>query len=265
MYYKPWILFWVCAVLAHAYMDRTLWLRWKSWQRGQDQRDRAGGKPGAVRIFLMEVLFQRQLLSLSFFRWAAHMLIFWGFLCLAGLSMFLFILSLAQLAGIDAGLRDYFTRGSGHTLVKVWGDGFGLLLLMGLLAASFRRIIRRPPQLLNDQADLLLLVYLLWLTLSGFLLEGLRLTTVSAEVARYSFVANLFIPHRTTGPDEAGPWLTAAWTMHAFSGIGLLLYLPKSKLMHSLVGPVIIGLNAATESGRKDIYWPRVRDHRPTE
>ncbi len=263
-YYKPWVLFWVCAVLAHAYMDRSLWLKWSSWKRGQPQSSGRNWTFGSVRIWLMEVLLQRQLLGLSFTRWMIHLLIFWGFLCLAALSLFLFFLSIAGSIGIAGGLREFFLRGSGHALAKVWGDFFGLCLLLGLTAAGIRRLIMRPHQLLNDQGDGTLLVFLLWLVISGFLLEALRLGQAHHDMARYSFVAYSLAPLLAIDSMDAGQWLTAAWVIHSLSGIGLLLYLPQSKLMHSLLAPVVIALNASEEQGRKDIYWPGIKGHRPT-
>lgn len=262
-YYKPWFLFWVCAILAHGYMDYSIWRLIKSWKRGQKQPSQGGWTFQTVRIWLMEVLIQRQLLALSFSRWAIHMLIFWGFICLGALSLFLFLLSLAEMSGIDGSLRAFFLYGSGHAAVKVWGDLFGIFLLAGLLSAGVRRLVRRPRQLVNDQDDMVLLAYLIWLTIGGFVLEGLRLSQIHPDVARYSLVGRFFaLPWAISAPD-IGLWLTAAWTIHAFSGIGLLLYIPKSKLIHSLLGPVVIALNAAEEQGRKDLYWPRIKSHRP--
>ncbi len=263
-YYKPWLIFWIAAILAHGYMDYSIWRRIRSWDRGQQQQSSNRWTFRAVRIWLMEVLIQRQLLALSLYRWVAHMLIFWGFICLGALSLFLFLISLAGTLGIDNGLRVYFAQGSGYIFVKVWGDSFGLCLLVGLLAAFFRRTVLRSRQLVNDQADSALLAYLFWLTLSGFFLEGLRLGHAPSEVARYAFMGRLFaIPW--INMQDAGLLLTATWIIHAFSGIGLLAYLPKSKLMHSIFGPVVIALNATEEQERKDIYWPRIKDRRPTE
>jgi nitrate reductase gamma subunit len=261
-YYKPWVLFWGAAVLAHGYMDYSIWRLIKSCNRGQ-QQSRGGWTFKAVRIWLMEVLIQRQLLALSFSRWVAHMLIFWGFICLGALSVFLFLLSLAEAAGIDSGLGAYFAHGSGHFVLKVWGDGFGLCLLTGLLAASVRRLFWRPRQLVNDQSDLVLLLYLIWLTLSGFLLEGLRLSHLPAAISRYSFVGRFFVLPWAINTQDIGLWLTALWSIHSVSALGLLLYLPHSKLMHSLLGPVVIALNASEEQERKDIYWPRIKSHGP--
>src|SRR5512139_176700 len=137
-------------------MDYSFWRRMKSWGRGRQKQNAGRWTLQTIRIWLMEVLLQRQLLILSFSRWVVHMLIFWGFICLGALSLFLFLLSLAEISGIDGGLRTYLLHGSGHALVKVWGDAFGIFLLAGLLSAGARRLVRRPRQLVNDQSDLVL-------------------------------------------------------------------------------------------------------------
>ncbi len=263
VYYKPWTLFWIAAILAYGYMDYAIWRLVKYSNRGQREPSRSNWTFQTVRIWLMEVLIQRQLLALSFSRWIIHMLIFWGFIALGGLSFFLFLLLLAEMTGIDGGLRAYFLHGSGHAWVKVWGDFFGLCLLLGLLAASFRRVANKSRQLLNDQSDFILLAYLIWLALSGFFLEGLRLSQVPASISHYSFVGRFFALLWTVSSPDISLWLTVLWIVHAFSGLGLLLYLPKSKLVHSFFGPVVIALNASEEKERKDIYWPKVKDHRP--
>jgi nitrate reductase gamma subunit len=262
-YYKPWVLFWVCAVLAHGYMDYSFWRRLKSWRRGQQQPNAGRWTLQTVRIWMMEVLIQRQLLTLSVSRWVIHMLIFWGFLGLSALSLFLFVTQIAAAMGIDGGARAFFLHGSGHAAVKVWGDAFGIFLLAGLLSAGLRRLFLRPRQLINDQDDVVLLGYLIWLTLSGFVLEGLRLSQIHPDVARYSFVGRFLVLPWTINAPDIGLWLTAVWTIHVFSALGLLLYLPNSKLMHSLLGPVVIALNASEEQERKDIYWPNIKGHRP--
>jgi hypothetical protein len=87
------------------------------------------------------------------------------------------------------------------------------------------------------------------LTLSGFLLEGLRLAI--APPAPYSAEPLL-------------PWLTALWTVHGLSGVALIVILPHSKLMHSLLAPLVIALNARNEHARKDLYCPDTGQGKPT-
>lgn len=260
-YYKPWLFFWLIAIAAHGYMDYRFYSKWRGWSQGIKQPVRYKGRRwGILRIWLSEVLLQRQLFGLSPFRWFVHILIFWGFIGLAFLSIAAFLLRPLDYAGVA--WAGYFLRGKGYAFIKLWGDGFGLALLIGLALAAVRRFIVRPSQLNNSQMDGWLLVFLFWLTLSGFILEGLRLPLVPHEMARYSFVGLLFSPGDAVPLSRLRTLLAAAWSVHALSALALLVYLPHSKLMHSILAPVVIALNAAEESEREDLYWPDIRKYR---
>jgi nitrate reductase gamma subunit len=264
-YPKPWFLFWATVILAHGYMDYALYRKWKNWNQGIPQPAASRGKWGrALKIWAAEVFLQRQLFGLSSFRWLIHLLIFFGFIALAFLSLSTFFLKLSNYLGTGSGLAHYFLQGNGYILIKVWGDSFGLALLLGLAIAGMRRFVFRPVQQVNDQADVFLIFFLLWLTLSGFMLEGLRLALVPGELARYSFVGRFFIPPGTHTLEEMKPWLTLLWIMHSFTGIGILVYLPHSKLLHSILSPLVIAMNAIEEHEREDLYWPDIAKHRAT-
>jgi nitrate reductase gamma subunit len=264
-YAKPWAIFWAVAVIAHGYMDYSFLRIWKRWSRGTKAGTAPQRNPRAsLKIWIAEVLFQRQLFILSPVRWGVHMLIFWGFLSLALLSLTTCIAAALGIADIYGAARHFFSSDGGYIFAKVWGDTFGLFLLVGLAAASFRRFLLKPSQQFTEQADALLLLFLLWLTLSGFVLEGLRLSLVPHQIARYSFIGSLFIPPGSYTIVQLQPWLTACWCIHAFSGLALLAYLPHSKLIHSISAPLVIALNASAEFARKDIYWPDISKHRAT-
>lgn len=264
-YPKPWLLFWIAALIAHGYMDVTFYRKWQKWSQGTALIPTArNGKLHIVKIWFAEIFCQRQLFGLSYFRWFVHILIFWGFIGLAFLSITTVTLRPLEYFGIDGGWARFFFYGSGHAFIKIWGDSFGLALLIGLLAAILRRLLMRPAQLVNNQIDVILVVFLLWLTISGFFLEGLHLSPAPAELVRYSFVGRFFIPPGSYTPAQLKPWLTALWTLHALSSVSLLAYLPHSKLMHSLLAPLVIAMNAEEERDRKDIYWPDIKKHRAT-
>jgi nitrate reductase gamma subunit len=265
-YPKPWLLFWAAVLLAHGYMDYTLYRKWNSWNRGIKQSAAIRGRWGrALKIWAAEVFLQRQLFGLSSFRWLIHLLIFFGFLALAFLSLSTFFLKLSHYLGVDSSVTRYFLHGNGSIFIKVWGDGFGLALLLGLVIAGVRRFLFRTAQQINEQADVFLLFFLFWLTLSGFMLEGLRLALVPAELARYSFIGRFFIPPGTFSPEELKPWLTLLWVLHSFTGVGILVYLPHSKLLHSILSPLVIAMNALEEQEREDLYWPEIAKHRATK
>lgn len=258
-YAKQWVLFWAAAVFAHVYMDYALYLNWRNWRRALKEAPVPGGtKLEIVRICLFEILLQRQLFGVSVFRWLVHVLIFWGFLGLSFLSLSTFIIRSLGSFGWDGGLRQFLYHREGYVFLKLWGDFFGVSLLTGLFIAGVRRFVFRPKQLVSGEWDGTLLLLLLWLALSGFVLEGLRLALVPPEIARYSFFGGLFIPAGSHTLDELGPWLRGIWTVHALSGVGLMVYLPHSKLMHSVLAPLVIALNAVQERERQDIYWPEI-------
>lgn len=264
-YPKPWVIFWPAAVLALGYLIYSFFRIRKRWSRGTKTSNRSQiNLLSTLKIWTAEVIFQRQLFILSPARWGIHMLIFWGFLSLTLLSLIGCIAAVLGLVDANGTASHFFSSDRWHIFMKVWGNTSGLLLLIGLVAASVRRFILKPSQQATEQADTLLLLFLLWLTLSGFALEGLRLSLVPAEVARYSFIGSLFIPPGSHTIVQLRPWLTAGWCLHALSGLALLVYLPHSKLLHSVSAPLVIALNASAEFSRKDIYWPSLSKHRAT-
>jgi hypothetical protein len=105
-------------------------------------------------------------------------------------------------------------------------------------------------------------MYLLFMTLSGFMLEGLRMSSSLSGTDHYAFIGRLFMPSRFGIDTLSGTWLTWTWIVHAFSGAAILVYLPHSKLLHSLLAPLVIAMNASEEQGREDMYWPKTKQYR---
>jgi len=248
-YSKPWAALWVATVLAFGYLAAAFAVRLRGWARGASLPPAARAAPGRVaRIWLAEVLAQRQLLQLSGLRWCAHFCIFWGFTALTLLSAAHVGLLLLEHLTWDGGLADWFLRGAGRGVVKVWGNGFGFVLLAGLLLALSRRFVRRAtPTEESKESDLASVVLLLALTLSGFLLEGLRHALLSAA------------PETT---EILGRWLSILWLLHGLGGVALVVRFARSPLLHALSAPLVIALNARSEHARRDLSWPDLRKHR---
>ena len=266
IYPKPWVLFWLFVICGHLYLDYSLYLRWKGWSRGETTGFSIRRlKAPVLKIWLCEVFVQRQLFSLSVIRWLIHQSIFWGFICLTLLSLSKFILLLLSMISLDAGLHTCFSIGPGYPFIKVWGDFFGLILLAGCVGALSRRFVFRPVQTAHDQTDTFLSAYLLLMTLSGFMLEGLRIASSPSDPDLYAFIGRLFMPSWFGIASDTGILLAWLWIVHAFSGAAILIYLPHSKLLHSLLAPLVIALNASEEQERKDMYWPKTKQYRPTK
>ena len=241
VYPKPWLLFWASGALALGYLVAVLALRWRLWARGMSLPAPPPHPRGKVaRIWFFEVFAQPQLLRLSRLRWAAHIGIFWGFLALVLLSTLHVGLQLLEYLALDAGAAAWLLRGEGRVALKAWGNLFGLVLLAGLLLGLLRRVVpRAAPADESRESDAPLLLFLLYLTLSGFLLEALRIAADADPAAATAL----------------RPWLTALWTIHGLSGVALVAWVPHGKLMHSVLAPLVIALNARNEHARKDLAW----------
>ena len=250
-YPKPWLLLQIAEVLALGYVGVVLAIRVRGWARGSRLNPAPPFVTGSVaKIWFLEVFAQPQIKRLSRSRWVAHLCIFWGFLSLSALSLFLAGLRLIESRAPGGGIAPWLLRGDGNVIVKIWGNGFGLVLLAGLLLALVRRFgPRSAPDEDSKEADTPLLVLLLWLTLSGFLLEWLRIALASPA------------PHAAV---PLLPWLTALWTVHGLSGVALIVFLPHSTLMHAILAPLVIALNARNEHARKDLSCPGPGKNQPT-
>jgi nitrate reductase gamma subunit len=248
-YPKPWAVFWFVAVLALVYVIAALAIKWRRWARGAKLPPAPRPAPGRVAgIWLAEVLAQRQLLQLSRLRWAAHFAVVWGFAGLSFLSALHVALPALAAISLDGGLAAWLLHGQGRAVAKAWGNFWGLVLLTGLTLALVRRLVRRgAPADEAKEADLPLVLCLFALTLSGFLLEGLRHALAAAAPAEAAAVR---------------PWLTALWTAHGLGGVALVAWLPRSTLMHALLAPLVIALNARNEHPRRDLYWPPTAQRR---
>ena len=261
---KPWLFFSAIMTVSLAYLVYALVRKRRGWMRGiPDEPAQGHDRRRTIVIWVSEVLLQRQLYGLSRIRWFVHLLIFYGFVGLILLyPIEIVLLASGLLAVTNTGAR-FYRDPIGYMIMKAWGDFFGLMLLAGLVLAGSRRLLVRQEQQKNDQADLILLAFLVLITATGFFLEGLRLAVLPGDVAKYSFVGQAFVPSGISLSQIQAVY-TVSWAIHAILVASLIAYLPHSKLMHSLLAPIVIGLNATSEQARTDLYWPDVNKYKPT-
>jgi nitrate reductase gamma subunit len=126
----------------------------------------------------------------------------------------------------------------------------GLLVVVGAVMAVVRRYVVKDDQLITGTQDTLAVILLGAIFLLGFVVEGMRIlaTDLRPGLAVFSFVG--YTISLTLGwlPVDWGavyPWL---WYFHAGLVALFVAYLPFSKFLHVLVGPVVAALNAALET-----------------
>jgi len=214
--------------------------RYRAWRRGRPSGpiDRIGER---MRQTLAVALLHRRLIRPGYvYAGVMHLFIFWGFI-------FLFIGTLIVLLEADI-IRPYldasFYQGMFYVIYKLVINFFGLIFVIGLLMAVYRRYFQHVPKFRRNLSDdAIVLGILLFLGITGFLLEALRLSATRDPAAPIHWVAYP-LTLVLDGLDPAA--LTAAhavtWWSHMLANTALLVYLPVSKLAHIFTGPTNVFL-----------------------
>ena len=120
-----------------------------------------------VKVFILDVLLQRRILREDFLRWLMHMCLYVGF-------MMLFLMH-ALGRYISASLFDnYYSTLNPFLFLR---DFFGIMVLVGAAIAVYRRFVASPPRLITKSMDTYAIVIIAVIILSGFFLEGTKMTS----------------------------------------------------------------------------------------
>ena len=124
-------------------------------------------------------------------------------------------------------------------------DSFGILAIIGVLMAIVRRYIRKPERLDNRWDDLVTLLLILVVIITGFIVEGLRIAATELQVnpgwapwspGGYVFAKAFSGASQNTLLD----WHVGMWWFHVFLSLGAIVYvsLYNTKLFHIIWDPV---------------------------
>jgi nitrate reductase gamma subunit len=197
-----------------------------------------------IKAMILDVLFQRRLYRQSQTRWLIHSLIFlplvlrffWGFLALIG------SLCKPECSSVWAMLD------KNYPATAFLFDVTGIMIILGVILAFIRGGLRQPSQLPGlPRQDRVALSLIAGIIVVGFILEGMRVSmTGHPHGAGYAFlgyrISMLFT--ETRGLTEAYGYL---WYIHAILTGVFVAYLPFSRLLHIIVAPVVLAINAVYE------------------
>jgi nitrate reductase gamma subunit len=134
-----------------------------------------------------------------------------------------------------------------HPLAAFLFDFTGMMILSGIILAWVRGMVQKrsradgtPPQ------DRIALALIGMIVLVGFLLEGMRIVMTGRPAGTgYSFagywISLWFSPSRGL-PDI----YSFFWYMHAVLTGLFIAYIPFSRLLHMILAPVVISINAVS-------------------
>ncbi len=238
------------------------------WLGGRQATWRAGARllrEGARRLLtreawsalLLDGIGQRRLLRLNLYRWLSHQFIFWGF------ALLFVVGSLGDFAK-ELGLWQVQKDTPWFAAVN---DLWGLLLMAGVLMAMARRSkesmgqrvnadtmsasmnpLTDSPSRRNARENTLLGVWLLLLAVLGYLLEATRLLEqgLTAQTP-FSFVGYATALALRPLVVTSSVVYDVLWWTHAVMGLGLVAYLPYSRLFHLFTTPLAVLLNSPRE------------------
>ncbi|NIM98755.1 MAG: 4Fe-4S dicluster domain-containing protein [candidate division Zixibacteria bacterium] len=209
--------------------------RIRLWRIGKPENryDRIGKR---IWSFVSSGLLHRRILKEAY-PGITHLFLFWGFLILLLGTILIFIQE-----DITALLfNTTFIQGSFYLVFSFLLDLFGLLAIIGVILLAFRRYALRPDRLDNKPEDLITLILVFLVLLTGFFSEGIRIAVTRPDFERYSFVG--WEISKLFGPSEAGaadmrPLHGVFWWIHLLLAFGFIGYVAYSRLLHLITSPL---------------------------
>jgi nitrate reductase gamma subunit len=216
-------------------------------------------RPGwYIRIFITEVIFHRKLFGQSFYRWLTHTLLVFGFVATFAVDMIKGFTT-GYLVEFGVSFAHVFETGAIRPFLDFFLELFSFLILVGCIMAIVRRFVIRPDQLRTEEEDITTLLFILFLELSGFFIEGYR-------IAHHEVVeAHIYLANFT--PASANNWISFAgyflsqflrdikinadflWYFHVVPSLIWIVYIPHSKLLHIFTSSMTVISDRQKESG----------------
>ncbi|MDY6843153.1 MAG: (Fe-S)-binding protein [Thermodesulfobacteriota bacterium] len=203
--------------------------RYKMWKVGQPENrlDNIGER---IKTLIVQGLLQARILREAY-SGIMHVFIFWSF-CILFIGTAIIVIQVDILKPISS---IYFLKGSFYLWFSLILDIAGVVAVVGVLLALFRRYITRPERLDNVSDDLVALLLILLILLSGFALEGLRISATNVAWRGWSpvgsMVAGLF---SSVGMEKASVLSLHQifWWSHMGISFAFIAYIPYSRLFH---------------------------------
>jgi len=189
-----------------------------------------------LKMFVLDIIFQRRILKESVGRWSMHSLIFSAILIRFLLSLFTAVIFYFHPDG-DWALA-LIDKNSPFTAFT--NDLLGLFILLGILWAAVQRFIIKPVHVATENQDNIALLIIGILILLGFFLEGARIlvTGIPAEMAGYSFIGyplSKILSIFGLSWKSIYPYM---WYAHGLVGALFVAYLPFGKMRHIFNTPL---------------------------
>jgi nitrate reductase gamma subunit len=141
-------------VIALAIFAYGMYQRVKFWREGTGNSERLADWGNRLKVLLREVLLQKQVRNSSFPA-ILHCLVFYSFIVLVITTL---VVMIQYDAGHLFGLEINIFKGFVYVFFSVASELAGILVLVGIAMAAYRRYLRKPETLPNTIEDGLVLL-----------------------------------------------------------------------------------------------------------
>jgi Fe-S oxidoreductase/nitrate reductase gamma subunit len=168
-----------------------------------------------------------------------HFMIFWGVL----IQVIGTAINLMQMKLFTPFALETFPRDAWYIGYEIAMDAAGLMIIVGVFMAIFRRSVLRPKELQTNWDDWFALIMFLLIALIGYTNEAMRFIASNPAWSGWSFVgkwiADMYVAMGMT-PEIAFAWHNALVIAHVIVALILIAVVPFTKLRHMINGPLNI-------------------------
>jgi Fe-S oxidoreductase/nitrate reductase gamma subunit len=234
--------FYAVALVAIGMWLYGIWRRVRLWQQGT-RRGAGVNVRLAIGRLVRDVLFQSRVWGRGAAS-LAHVLLFSGFVVLTiGTTLICIEHVLADLLGRGPG-DPVFHKGAYFGVYEIVMDVFGVALLTGCTMFLVRRV-RGEGSFARNPMDIVTLVLLILIGVSGYLIEGLRIIreqTPHPGLSPVGYLCTVAFQAVGASPDDATRLHYTLWWLHAAMALGFIALVPYTRMMHSVAGAINLAI-----------------------
>jgi len=211
-----------------------------------------------VKDFFTHVIGQARILKKAY-PGVMHFMLFWG----VSIQVVGTIINLLNMALFQPWVIEW-PRLVWYLGYELAMDIAGVMILVGVGMAAFRRYIQRPKSLDSNWDDGFALVMLTLIVLVGYTTEATRFLSTNPQWAAWSPFGNWFssiLSAAGVTPLQAQAWHDASVYIHATLAMTLVAAIPFTKMRHLIYAP----LNILNRTFRKAGVLDKIEDIETTE
>ncbi|MDV3277346.1 MAG: respiratory nitrate reductase subunit gamma [Nitrososphaerales archaeon] len=177
-----------------------------------------------------------------------HGALFFGFLMLFAYTSLVFL----QTDILPLFTPYVFMQGDTYLTLEFLGDTLGLAFIVGLMIAIYRRFVEKLDKLETRRDDYLIVGMLVWIGVSGFVIESFRFIISPVGWAGFSPVGDALsnLLAATTLRFDAPTFYQFFWWAHMLSVMTLIAVTPYTKLVHVFTSGANVALAPVKSMGR---------------